>query len=1479
MFHSAVQLSKATAGTTVGQLRKRIARAVAQEKELVIDPQLFQLLPGNIPGIAAVEVQLKRGRAPNELTRYRYDVVLHVGERIIPKAEYEALQWPTAGASTSEELESTLSERRWRAARLYCVPNARLSREVLAQRLIDTCDERMDIDTLRTRLDESCSDGIDPERLWELGEKHGYNVRVSWGPEASSGRCEVEFLDRSRASQMARPVSVPRNTVKSWAGYANDPMENTFRQQLIPQLREYLKERLPEHMVPSAWVTLKRLPLTPNGKVDRRALPAPESRPEEMGEYVAPRTELERTLVDIWAQVLRVDQVGVNDNFFELGGHSLLIVQMLERLRRAGLSAQLRSIYATPTLAQLARTLSREGAAEPPIPANLIPADCEHITPQMLPLVELESQHIQRIVQAVPAGAANVQDIYPLAPLQEGILFHHLLNVHGVDAYSRPVLLSLASQDTLQRFIQALQQVIDRHDILRTAVLWEHLPRPVQVVHRRATLPVEHLVLDAQRDPLAQLQEHLQPQRQRLDLRQAPLLRLQVAADPRGGQWFALLQTHHLVFDNESLQVLFAEVMACVEGRAQELPEPVAYRNYVAQALAAARAHDAEEFFRGKLGDIEEPTAPFGLLDVQGDGSQSRQARQGLEPALSRRIRLQGRRLGVSAATVFHAAWALVVAGTSARDDVVYGTVLLGRLRGSAGAQRTLGMFINTLPLRLPLRGLTATELVERTQRELAELLSHEQASLAMAQRCSGIQGSAPLFSTLLNYLHSPVNLESQLSRAAGVSFLAAQGGTNYPIGLSVYDQGEGFALEMETDRDIDPQRLLGYMHTAVHSLVQALESAPQTAALALSILPDSERHQLIESFNATRADFPTGQLIHELFEAQAQRTPAALALVCGADSLSFAQLNRRANKLAHVLRAQGVRPDQRVVVYAERGADLVVALLAILKAGGAYVPLDVSYPAERLAYIIQDSAPGVLLTQQHLQASLPAHPSRVIALDDPRWQSESDTNLPATSLGLDSQHLAYVIYTSGSTGAPKGVMVEHRNLANLVHWHCETFEVRAGVRCSCVAALGFDAATWEIWPPLCAGATLVLAPPEVARDAQALLQWWESQSLQVSFLPTPMAELAFTRNTRPPGLRTLLVGGDRLRGNPGETPFSLINNYGPTESTVVASSGRIGGDETVLHIGRPIANTRIYILDSHRRPVPLGVPGELYIAGAGVARGYLNRADLTTERFVNDPFGTDPGARMYRTGDLGRWRPEGTIEFLGRNDDQVKIRGYRIELGEIEAQLAQHPGVKEAVVVARESTPGEKALVAYLTLRESCEVSSEELRVHLARVLPQYMLPSAFVMLQSLPLTSHGKLDRRALPAPGPDSYANSPYHPPQGEVEELLARIWGELLRRQRVGRNDNFFELGGHSLIATQVVVRIQSALQVELPLKLLFTFPILQEVAARVSELRLTRLLNEVASGGDDIEDLLERVASMSESKVQELMRDMVVGGRS
>ncbi|WP_248750467.1 non-ribosomal peptide synthase/polyketide synthase [Pseudomonas sp. MWU15-20650] len=1201
------------------------------------------------------------------------------------------------------------------------------------------------------------------------------------------------------------------------AGEGAEPSAAALRTELLVSLADY--------MVPSAFVMLERLPLTTNGKLDRKALPAPDSDALARREYERPEGDVEQTLAVLWQELLDVARVGRHDNFFELGGHSLLAVKLIERMRQIDLSADVRVLFGQPTLAALAAAVG--GHQELVVPANLIGLDCSRITPDLLPLADLDQAAIDRIVASVPGGARNVQDIYALAPLQDGMLYHHLAAPQG-DAYLLHMLFAFTGPEPVNQFAKALQSVIDRHDILRSSMVWDGLEEPVQVVWRQATLGLEEVVIDAaDGDVLGQLHRQFDPRHYRLDMQRAPLMHLAYTQDSANQRWVGILLFHHMMLDHTALEVLIEEVQASLKGHTEHLAPSIPYRNHVAQSRLGADRQAHERFFTDMLADIDEPTLAFGLRDVQGDGSGVEEAHLMLDSQLSARLREQARLLGVSAASLMHLAWGQVLAQVAGRDDVVFGTVLLGRLQGGEGAGRALGLFINTLPLRVSVGEHGAREAVRVTHERLSQLLAHEHASLSLAQQCSGLPAAQALFNTLLNYRHSAAveATSADITAWDGIQALGMEERTNYPLVLNIDDFGAGFQLNAQALEKIGAQRVCGFMQRALAHLVDALEDTPQRALNQLSVLSAAEREAVLVDVNATAVHYPEAQTIHRLFEAQVERQPDATAVCQGDQHITYRQLNQRANQLAHRLLEEGVRPDDRVAICARRSLETLVGLVAILKAGAAYVPIDPAHPQERIAYLLQDCAPMLVLAQSSTRSLLGDTPLPVIELDSDQWHRRP--TLDPSVQGLTSANLAYVIYTSGSTGLPKGVMVEHRTLENLVHWHCQAFNLHAGSHTSSVAGFGFDAMAWEVWPALCVGATLHLPPAKAgSEDIDALLHWWLAQPLDVSFLPTPVAEYAFSQQMQHPSLKTLLIGGDRLRQFNTPQRFQVVNNYGPTEATVVATSGLINAGQ-LLHIGKPIANTQVYLLDAHLKPVPKGVVGELYVGGAGVARGYLNRPELTAERFLRDPFSQDPLARLYRTGDLARWLEEGTLDYLGRNDDQVKIRGVRIELGEIESRLSEYPDVSETVVLAREGR-----LVAYFT--EHQPVDRQALRSALQAQLPEYMVPTVYVRLDSLPLTANGKLDRKALPVPDQEALLSRGYAAPEGEVEIALAQIWSQVLKVEQVGREDHFFELGGHSLLAMRLISQVRLHLGVELDLAALFAHPQLSALAQVVAK---------------------------------------------
>ena len=862
----------------------------------------------------------------------------------------------------------------------------------------------------------------------------------------------------------------------------------------VEALREHLTRTLASYMVPAAYVQMPALPLTPNGKLDRGALPAPDDQAYAKKEYEAPMGTVETAVAGIWSDVLGVQRIGRADNFFELGGHSLLAMRVLERMRRVGLAVDVRLLFLTPILSELALVAGRQNAVME-VPPNLITAECERITPELLPLVELSQEEIDRVVSGVPGGVRNVQDIYALSPLQEGILFHHLMSQEG-DPYVLWTLLSFTDRERLDAYVSALDAVIARHDILRTAVVWESLSKPVQVVWREAALLVNEVTLDrAGADVIEQLKQLFVTGQYRVEIRRAPMIRLLIAQDPASDRWVGMLLSHHLALDHVSVELISTEVQLYLSGQGQQLPSVLPYRCLVAQGREVLKSNEYKEFFRKMLGSVEEPTAPFGLRDVHGDGSGILEARRELGPTLSSRLRRCARSLGVSAASVFHVAWGQVLSRASGQEDPVFGTVMFGRMHGSEGVERVMGPFINTLPVRIRLRAVSVERCVRETHQLLAQLLQHEHAPLAEVQQYSQIPAPTPLFTALLNYRHNVSAAQllqlSLSSMSQGVEYLASEERTNYPLTLSVDDYGDEYGLTAQVDAGVGAQRVCAMMLVALEHVVTALESHPTQWVSELEVLPESEREQLLVQWNQTEMAYPRQRCIHELFEDQAARDPDAIALIYEGEQLSYGELNRKANQLAHYLRSCGVGPDQRVALCMERSLELVVGLLGILKAGAAYVPLDPAYPAERLAYMLSDSAPRVALShgaaraalESALQGLTPRPPVVALDRDAPVWSQTADENLDPATLGLSSQHLAYIIYTSGSTGKPKGVMIEHRSVVNRMSDVIRRFRLGPSDRLIALTALNHDLSVFDIFGGLGSGATLVMPLPDRRRE------------------------------------------------------------------------------------------------------------------------------------------------------------------------------------------------------------------------------------------------------------------------------------------------------------------------------------------------------------------------------------------------------------
>ncbi|QSQ25383.1 amino acid adenylation domain-containing protein [Pyxidicoccus parkwayensis] len=1184
-------------------------------------------------------------------------------------------------------------------------------------------------------------------------------------------------------------------------------------------LRTELKRALPEYMVPSAFVLMDVLPLTPSGKVDRKALPAPQEDVERDG-YLAPRAGLEEVVANIWAPLLGVKRVGAHDNFFELGGHSLLATQVVSRLREV-LQRELpvRMLFEAPTVAELARRLeaSREDAGPPPPP--LVP--------------------VSRDVEPPPSFA------------QQRLWFLARLDAGGY-SYNVPFFLRLKGPLDVAALERALTDLVQRHEALRTTFV-EVNGEPVQRISPRAELPftVESLETGSDEAIRRRAEEEV---RRPFDVERGPLVRATVLRASEN-EHVLLLLMHHIVCDFWSSDVLARELSAlysaCSRGEEATLPAlPVQYADFARWQRDWMRGDTLEA--QRSWWKLQLAGAPP-VLELPTDRPRppaqtfrGAQFHQSLPTAIPGAVQALSREASVTPFMLLMAGFHALLARYSGQEDIVVGTPIAGRDRREV--EDLIGFFTNTLALRVNTSGdVSFRELLRRVREACLGAYAHQ--DMPFEQLVDALVpmrdvSRTPLFQVMFVFQQGSAPWE--LPGMAVEEFAFEPGMAKFDLTLFVRETPSGWTSLWEYNTDLFDRETVARMAAHYARLLEGVLAHPERKLALLPLLTEAEQHQVLREWNDTALPYPTVPTVHALFEATASRTPDAIAASFGDSRLTYAELNRRANQLAHHLRALGVRPDERVGICVQRSLDLPIAVLATLKAGGAYVPLDPAYPPERLAAMLEASGARVLLTQRHLQDVLPPGSATRLVLDS---DSDSFAHLPETNPPPSSgpSSLTYVIFTSGSTGVPKGVAMHHASLVNLIHFQCQSSSVPSGTTLQ-FSAFSFDVSFQEMLATWAGGGELVLISEDVRRDAHALLQLMDSRGVQRIFLPfvalQNLAEVSEQDSLVPRHLKEIITAGEQLRMTPAlrllmkRLPGAVLHNqYGPTE-THLASLCVLSGDADswpdLPLIGTPIANASIHLLDSHLQPVPVGVPGELYIGGLQVARGYWGRPDLTVERFLPDPFSTRPGARMYRTGDWARYRPDGAIEFLGRRDAQVKVRGFRIELGEIEAALARHPSVRDCVVAAREQGPGEKRLVAWVVATEGQTAETDALKVFLKERLPEYMVPSAWVHLDAFPLTPSGKVDRKALPTPdlsGP----REDFVPPRTPMEQRVAAIWESLLNQSRVGARDNFFELGGHSLLATQVVSRLRQAFQVEVPVRTLFEAPTVAELAARMEPL--------------------------------------------
>ncbi|WP_416212830.1 amino acid adenylation domain-containing protein, partial [Nostoc sp. LEGE 12450] len=1206
----------------------------------------------------------------------------------------------------------------------------------------------------------------------------------------------------------------------------------------VSVLRQFLKEKLPEYMVPSAIVILESLPLTPNGKIDRRALPAPEPSSELSEKYVAPRTPIEEILSLIWQQVLKVELVGRHDNFFELGGHSLLATQLISRVRSSlKVELPLRSLFVAPTIAQLSPNIQR-----------------------------LQQQGLELSAPPILKRAENAE--LPLSYAQQRLWFLDQFEPNSA-SYNIPFGLRLVGTLNVSALEQSLIEIIHRHEALRTNFVTVD-GQAAQIIQTEmnwsvAVVDLQHLPQTEQKTAAQQLvqQQAIEP----FDLASDALIRATLVMLSPTEQWLSLCM-HHVVSDGWSMTVFVQELTTLYNAYSigqpslprrgtPLLPLPIQYADFAIwqrQWLVGGVLQNQLSYWKQQLAN-----APTFLLLPTDRPRPAVQTFNGayLEFALSVELTQKlvelSQQQGVTLFMTLLAAYNTLLYRYTGQTDILVGTPIANRDRTEI--EGLIGFFVNTLVMRTNLaENPTFNELLPRIREMALSAYAHQDLPFEMLVETLQPErdmSHTPLFQVMFALQNAPMS-EIELTGLTVSSLPIESSTAKFDLTLSMENTATGLVGAWEYNTDLFDRSTIERMSGHFVMLLESIINNPQQPISKLPLLTQFEQHQLLVEWNNTQAEYPQDKCIHQLFEEQVARTPDAVAVVFENQQLTYQQLNCRANQLAHYLQSLGVGADVLVGICVERSLEMVVGLLGILKAGGAYVPLDPEYPTERLSFMLEDAQVQVLLTQQHLVKALPQSQVELVCLDSD-WFLMSHLSQENLITSVQASNLAYVIYTSGSTGKPKGTMILHQGVVNYLFWCIQAYAVGNGDGAPVQSSFAFDATVTSLFSPLIVGKQVVVLPQQ--QEIEALCDVLQS-GYHFSLVKLTPAHLELLNQILPSQkvaqTKALVIGGEQLLGKTIElwrqnTPSTrLINEYGPTETVVGCCIYEVTNQTSLLEgilIGRPIANTQIYILDQNLQPVPVGVPGELHIGGAGLARGYLNRPELTQEKFIPNPFEEAGGrrqkaggSRLYKTGDLARYLPDGNIEYLGRIDNQVKIRGFRIELGEIEAVLSQHKDVQANCVIAREDNRGDKRLVAYIVPQKEQTPTVSVLRNFFKEKLPDYMVPSAFVTLDSLPLTPNGKIDRRALPAPEPSSELSENYVAPRTPLEEILAQIWVQVLKVELVGRHDNFFELGGHSLLATQLISRVRSSLKVELPLRSLFATPTIAQLAPLIQQLQ-------------------------------------------
>ncbi|MEH2390266.1 MAG: amino acid adenylation domain-containing protein [Nostoc sp.] len=1478
VFHTSVELYQAEVALSPDQLQTKVQKRIAQEEELLVDPAFFYALSRHIPSISGVQVSLKRGKYLNEMTKFRYDVTLQIGQEDIPLKEDLSLDWEKDKLTLPEIRRILTQAKQERLIKITNVKNARLFSDIKGIELLTDYGKYDTFHQLQQALANIPATAADPEDFWNLGKEYAWNANISWSFSGNLGCFDV-FLSREENATFS--TFGHREFFRPWNQYTNNPLQSKFANQLLPEIRAFVANKLPEFMQPSAYIILDSLPLTANGKIDRKALPTPDYSRPVIGDLVAPRTRIEESLVNIWQELLEIKRVGIQDNFFELGGHSLLATQVISRVRELfQVDLSVRVLFENLTIAGLA------SAIETSLLTN------QTITGHPLQPVSRE--------QALKVSFA-----------QERFWFMHQLAGNN-PAYNVSCALHLKGKLNIKALEASVSEIIRRHEILRTTFPTV-AGQPIQVIAPFVAMPLDIMVLPAlsESSRMQEMQRLIQQASQHcFALTSQPLMRSQLIRLGEEENLFILIM-HHIVSDAWSVGIFMKELSALYEafnsGKPSPLPELLIQS---ADFAAWQRTTFFGEILEKQLSYWRKLLAGASpLLELPTDYprppvQQFRGASHSfaLPQDVHQGLLSLSQREGCTLYMTLLAAFQTLLYRYTGQEDIIVSTGITNR--NHPKLEDLIGCFINILILRTDLSGNPKfTELMQRVREVTLQAYAHqdlpfEQLTVAINQERD--LSYHPVAQVMFILQNSPLQT-LKLPEITATS-LKIQGATSQlDLNLQMWETPNALEGYISYNTDLFEATSIARMLDCFTTLLQTIVINPDENISTLPLLNATERQKILLDWNATETAFPEDQCLHQLFELNVEKHPDAIAICYGQEQITYGELNNRANQLAHYLQKKGIRTDAIAVreacpigqggalpivaICMEKSIEMVVGILGILKAGAAYLPLDPSYPKARLAFMLEDINAQIVLIQHQLVSALPAQERQVICIDAD-WQDIAASSIENPHSGVQPSHLAYVIYTSGSTGKPKGIAINHLGVVNNITDLNRSYRVGSDDRVLVLSSLSFDMCVYETLGLLAAGGTLIVPSQAIAKDPAQWARLIQQHQVTVwNSAPALLKMLVDYVSSRPEiwpkSIRVAFLGGDWI---PTTLPQRLQEL---TDGTEVVCMG--GATEASIHsilyqvdttdpnwksipYGKPMANQKAFILDPHLQPVPIGVPGELHLGGIGLARGYCDRPELTRMKFIPAPFSEVQGGRIYKTGDLTRYLPDGNIQLLGRIDYQVKLRGHRIELGEIEAELRKHTAVKEcvALVIGNSMDSATQRLVTYVIPTQHPHPSPEELRHFLKQKLPEYMLPSAYMLVDKFPLSPNGKIDRLKLLELTPESLeltSSDTFVLPRSPLEQVIALIWVEVLRVNSMGINDNFFAIGGHSLIATQVINRLQEIFPIEVALRLIFQSPTVaqmaetMEIQGKQMQINLTQ-----------ISEIFLQVQALSEEEITKMLAE-------